>query len=246
MAEPIDASTTAVRRPGWGTLVFVGLLLSAGIVLAGFTAFHRRESKPAERDLAKEAEDYLRSRKAVPLSGPLTRLLADPDTFLVSTQAHALIGRPAPGFELSDTRGIRRKLAELRADGPVVLVFYFGYHCNHCVSQLFDLNEEIARFHELGAEVVAISADAPELTSRRFARYGAFAFPVLSDPDKEVAKAYGVYTPASDGKAESLDHATFVIDRDGIVRWAQQSDAPFNGSRTLLYEVARAAGRLPK
>jgi peroxiredoxin len=241
-SDPAGASR---RGPGLGTIAFLVLLVAAGFVLTGLAAFRSTAPPVPQRDLAKEAQDYLRARKFAPLSGPLAQLLAEPEKFLVGTQAHPLLGKPAPEFELIDTDGVPRKLAKLRADGPVVLVFYFGYHCNHCVSQLFDLNEEVARFHELGAEVVAISADAPDLTRKRYDRYGAFAFPVLSDPDKKVARAYGVYTPAESGREESLDHGTFVIGRDGVVRWAQQGDEPFNGSRTLLYEVARAEGRLP-
>jgi peroxiredoxin len=243
---PATGSASGTRSgPGRGTVAFLVLLVAAGFVLTGLAAFRSTAPPVPPRDLAKEAQDYLRARKFAPLSGPLAQLLSQPETFLVSTQAHPLLGKPAPEFELIDTDGAPRKLTSLRADGPVVLVFYFGYHCNHCVSQLFDLNEEIARFHELGAEVVAISADDPELTRKRYARYGAFGFPVLSDPDKKVARAYGVYTPAEAGREESLDHGTFVIGRDGVVRWARQGDEPFNGSRTLLFEVARAEGRLP-
>jgi peroxiredoxin len=246
MSDETELRGAPAGGPGRGTFVLLTLLFSAGVALVGFTAYRAASPEVAPKDLAQEARDYLRARKAAPLSGPLAELLSKPETFLVSTQAHSLLGRPAPEFELRDTDGVRRSLSELRAAGPVVLVFYFGYHCNHCVSQLFDLNEEIARFHELNAEVAAISADPPELTRKRYARYGVFAFPVLSDPGSAIARAYGVFTPAEKGREESLDHATFVIGQDGVIRWVQQGDTPFNGSRTLLYEVARAEGRLPK
>ena len=45
-----------------------------------------------------------------------------------------------------------------------MLVFYYGYHCNHCVKQLFGLHDDIERFRALGATVVAVSADLPETT----------------------------------------------------------------------------------
>jgi peroxiredoxin len=245
MSDSINTQNPEPRGPGRGTVAFLTLLLTAGIGLGGLAAYRAATPQPTPPDIAKDAQDYLRARKAAPLSGLLAQLLADPDTFLISTQAHPLLGKPAPEFELSDPAGVRHKLSDLRSDGPVVLVFYFGYNCNHCVSQLFDMNEEMTRFKELGTEVVAISADPPELTRQRFARYGAFSFPVLSDADKEAARAYGVFTPAAGGREESLDHGTFVISRDGVIRWARQGDEPFNGSRTLLYEAARAEGRLP-
>jgi peroxiredoxin len=227
-------------------VAFVALLVTAGAALGGLTVYRVVWPQQPPRDLVDETRDYLRARKAAPLSGPLAKLLSDPATFRVGTQAHPLLGKPAPEFELTDPYGKVHRFADLRARGPVVLVFYYGYHCPHCVSQLFDLNEEVGRFNELGTEVIAVSADPPGLTRKRYDRYGAFNFTVLSDPDKKVEQAYGVFTPAGNGEEEALDHGTFVIGQDGVVRWAQQGDTPFNGTRTLLYEAARLQGRLPE
>jgi peroxiredoxin len=224
----------------------VALLVTAGAALGGLTVYRIVWPQQPPRDLVDETMEYLRARKAAPLSGSLAKLLGDPETFRTSTQAHPLLGKPAPEFELTDPYGKRHEFADLHARGPVVLVFYYGYHCPHCVSQLFDLNEEMGWFNELGTEVVAVSADPPELTKKRMRRYGEFGFTILSDPGNKVAQAYGVYTPAATGEDESLDHGTFVIGQDGVVRWAQQSDTPFNGTRTLLYEAARLQGRLPE
>jgi peroxiredoxin len=111
---------------------------------------------------------------------------------------------------------------------------------------LFALSDDIQKFRELGAEVVAVSADPPKETRERFQQYGEFAFPVLSDPGNKVAREYGVFQPAREGREEILQHGTFVIGRDGIVAWAQCGDEPFTGNRTLLYELARLEGRLPE
>src|SRR5262249_13085079 len=129
--------------------------------------------------------------------------------------------------------------------GPVVLVFYYGYYCNHCVAQLFALHEDVKKFRELGAEVIAVSADPPELTRQRFERSGAFAFPVLADPGHKAAQRYGVFRPAAGNVPEELRHGTFVIGRDGRVHWAYRGSEPFTGNATLLYELARLEGRLP-
>lgn len=246
MSQEIEPRPATAGGPGRVTVAFVSLLLAAGAALGGLTVYRAVWPQKPARDLVDETLEYLRARKAAPLSGSLANLLSNPETFRKSTQAHPLLGKPAPEFELDDPYGGKHKLAGLRARGPVVLVFYYGYHCPHCVSQLFDLNEEMSRFRELDTEVVAVSADPPELTKKRLRRYGEFGFTVLSDPGNKVAQAYGVYKPAADGEGESLDHGTFVIDRDGSVRWAQQGDEPFNGTRTLLYEAARLQGRLPE
>jgi peroxiredoxin len=220
------------------------LLTVAGL---GLLAWILVRPGTAGEDVAREAQLYLRKHKPGPLSGSLEKLLSDaakaPDQ-LVRTQQHRLLAERAPEFALADNAGKKWQLKELLAGGPVLLVFYYGYHCNHCVSQLFDLNEDVPLFRELGACVVAISADPPELTRRRFEQYGPFAFPVLSDPGNVVAQAYRVFTPAQAGKKEDLLHGTFVIDRDGIVQWVQVGDAPFSGNQTLLYQLAKLEGRL--
>jgi peroxiredoxin len=156
------------------------------------------------------------------------------------------LARPhGPPFDLADHREQHYQLDRLLAKGPVVLVFYYGYYCNHCVGQLFALSDDIQKFRELGAEVVAVSADPPKQTRERFRQYGEFAFPILSDPGNKVCREYGVFQPAREGREEILQHGTFVLGRDGIVAWAQCGDEPFTGNKTLLYELARLEGRLP-
>jgi peroxiredoxin len=125
-------------------------------------------------------------------------------------------------------------------EGPVVLVFYYGYTCNHCVSQLFGLSKDIEKFRELGAQVVAVSADPLELTRERYEKYGAFAFPVLSDQGNAVAQKYGTFIPSpKKGEDGDLAHGTFVISRQGKIVWANRGDGPFTENRTLLVEVHR-------
>jgi peroxiredoxin len=225
-------------------------LLAAGVGFLGWSAWRQwlepgAPAAPADPDVAAAARAFLRDRKVKPLSEPLARLLADEKTERVQTQPHPLLGRPAPDFELTDPRQQVWRLRERLGRGPVVLVFYYGYYCNHCVAQLFALHDDFAKFRELGAEVVAVSADPPELTRERFRQYGAFAFPLLSDPGNKVGRVYGVYRPAAGETPEDLRHGTFVIGRDGRVHWAHCGYQPFTGNRTLLYELARLEGRLP-
>ena len=237
------------RRRGssqvWGPLLVIGAVVAA---LAGFYAW-RHFAKPAPtpaRDLAQEARDDLKSRNYKPLSAPLEALLADDGYEPVPTQSSDLLLQSAPDFTLPDTQGKDWSLAARLKEGPVVLVFYYGYHCNHCVSQLFALDKDFAKFRELGVQVVAVSADAAELTRERFKKYGTFQFPVLSDPANQIATKYGAYLPNPvAGKEGELLHGTFVLTRQGKVAWQNRGDAPFTENRTLLREAARHEGRLP-
>jgi peroxiredoxin len=236
----------------WTRPIFAlsGGLLLTGVGLLGWSVwvFNKAPAMASgseDDNIAGEARDFLRGRDVKPLSGSLERLLADASVELVKSQPHPLLGQKAPDFELIDHLHRTWRLSERLSHGPVVLIFYFGYHCNHCVGQLFAVQDDIAKFTELGVEVVAISADPPELTWDRFAKYGEFAFPVLTDPKNGVAAKYGVFIPASGIGPSVLKHGTFVIGRDGRIVWAHCGNDPFTGNVTLLHELARSEGRLP-
>lgn len=225
-------------------LLVIGLAAAGSLV--GMLLFLNKGTPP-KRDLAAEARADLERRNFRPLSEPLQALLADQEYRPIPTQTHPLLLGPAAEFTLRDVNGTDWSLARELKKGPVVLVFYYGYHCNHCVSQLFGVDKDIDKFRELGARVAAISADATELTKERFAEYGAFKFPVLSDPGNKVAEKYAVYTPsAKPGEDGDLMHGTFIISRKGQVVWTNRGDNPFTENRTLLHEIARVEGRLPK
>jgi len=255
---PATSEEPPSRGLAHGHVAFLSLLLAAGLGLAAWTGLRAWKpaasvaptSPDAPRNLAEDVRDYLRARKIQPLSGKLDMLLretrANKDRVYVRTQANALLTEPAPDFTLKATDDKSWNLQAQLKKGPVVLIFYYGYNCNHCVSQLFDVNQDVAYFRELGAEVVAISADPVETTRDRYREFGAFGFPVLSDPGNEVARKYAVFTPPPEGKkVGSLMHGTFVIDREGIVQWAYEGDEPFTGNRTLLYKLAELEDRLP-
>ena len=184
-------------------------------------------------------------RRSAPPDKWLHELADFQASFRVETQSHPLVDHAAPDFTLDDHRGQPWTLHRQLNQGPVVLVFYLGYYCNACVHHLFELNADLDRFRSLGAEVVAISADASELTRVQFERYGAFSFPVLSDPDHAVARSFGVFQTATVTEPEALLHGTFLIVRNRRVHWSQCGDTPFRNSKALLYELARLEDKLP-
>lgn len=182
-----------------------------------------------------DANAYLAATQTTKLTDALSAILADDSFRPVSTQPHSLVQQSAPHFSLHDSDNAPRSLTEW-SGRPMVLVFYYGYGCSHCVAQLFAIDKDLPLFRELGAQVIALSADTPEHTRKRFGKYGAFDFPVLSDPENGVAAAYGV------AEGERLDHGTFVINSDGKVVWAYQGGTPFLDNRTLLHVIAKTEG----
>lgn len=230
-----------VRIPYW--FLVLGL---AAVVLSAVT-WRTMRRQPAADSVDVEARTLLRSYKSGALEGDLEKLLADPKSFHVASIRHPLIGTRAPDFRLLDWQGRSVRLGQLLETGPVVLIFYYGYWCDHCVVQLFDVSEEMKWFRALGAHVVAVSADTPEETASKFQKFGRFDFDVLSDPDHRVASAYACFDPVTENTPERMFHGTFVIDRDGTIVWGDIADQPFRSTKTLLYELRslREKGAVP-
>jgi peroxiredoxin Q/BCP len=124
------------------------------------------------------------------------------------------IGDRAPDFELEDETGTARKLADFLAKGPVVLYFYPAAMTKGCTKESCHFRDLSTAFSELGAQRVGISADKVEKQQRFSTKYS-FDFPLLSDPDKSVAKAYGVRRGPG---IIPNKRATFVIGSDGLIK----------------------------
>ena len=141
----------------------------------------------------------------------------------------------APDFRLPSTEGEVR-LGEWTGKGKVVLAFYAEDGTPACASQLEGFKAEYGLIRELGASVIGISRD--DLASHRaFAgRAGGFPFPLASDADLAVGRAYGV------GDPDSRRHrrAVFVIGEDGGVLHADTHFQP--GSVPAMTAVFEALG----
>lgn len=132
------------------------------------------------------------------------------------------VGQEAPDFTLTDEAGKRVTLSSFRGERHVVLVFFPQAFSGVCTRQLTQIGGNESRFAGQGAQVIGISVD------HHFAQ-GAFAQTLglgdtrlLADfhPKGEVARRYGVYSDAY-GVAK---RATFVIDKQGVVRSAVLSE----------------------
>ena len=133
-------------------------------------------------------------------------------------------GDTAPDFELPDETGTMRKLSDLRADGPVVLFFYPAAMTAGCTQESCHFRDLAGDFAEAGAQPVGISADAVE-KQHEFSTRHSLGYPLLSDPDRTVAAAYGVKRGFS---VLPNKRATFVIDRDGTLLEVVKSEINMN------------------
>lgn len=130
----------------------------------------------------------------------------------------ASVGETAPDFTLPGTGGREYSLSSYRGQ-PVVLVFYPGDDSPVCTKQLNSYNNELSAFDNVGAQVLAVSAQ--DLNSHEdFATKYGFRFPLLADTDKAVANLYGTVGPLGFPR-----RSVFVIDAQGVVRYAHKAIA---------------------
>ena len=196
-------------------------------------------------NVRKDAEAYLEVVQSKKLTNGLAVVLAESGFTPVESQPLSLLNQAAPEFALPDVNGLEQKLSELGTGRPVVVVFYLGYGCSHCVAQLLALDKDLHYFSELDADIVAISSDSSEHTAEKYKEYGEFHFPVLADVDYAIAQKWGVYQPETDEKPEFMNHGTFIVDSHGKVIWGAQGKEPFLDNKTLLHVLAKSQGLLP-
>ena len=134
---------------------------------------------------------------------------------------NGLVGRKAPAFTLPDQDGKPVSLASLTARGPVVLYFYPKDMTPGCTVEACSFRDNSAKLRALGAQVVGVSADSPA-SHVKFIAKQSLNFPLLSDADNTVTKAYGVYKMKSlyGRQFMGIERTTFIIGRDGIVKQA--------------------------
>ena len=127
------------------------------------------------------------------------------------------IGSVAPDFELNDQNGNKVSLSSFKGKKNVVLLFIPFAFTGTCTGELCAMRDDLASFQNDNVELLALSCDSM-FTQRIWAEQEGYKFPVLSDfwPHGATAKAYGILDEA---RGCAL-RGTFVIDKEGIVRWS--------------------------
>ena len=121
-------------------------------------------------------------------------------------------GSQAPAFTLPDADGEPVTLDGLLADGPLVLYFYpadFTPGCTKEACAIRDIHDDLLAS---GLRIVGISPQDGD-SHQRFASRHTLPFPLLSDPDKTVVRAYDLDGPLGFG----VRRGTYLIDTDGVI-----------------------------
>jgi peroxiredoxin Q/BCP len=127
-------------------------------------------------------------------------------------------GKKAPAFTLASSEGGEVSLADLKGK-KVVLYFYPKDDTPGCTREACEFRDSQAALKRKGVVVLGVSADSLE-SHGKFAKKHKLNFPLLSDPDKGVAKAYGAWGEKTlyGRKFMGMIRSTFVIDGSGVVR----------------------------
>jgi len=148
------------------------------------------------------------------------------------------VGQKVPLAHARDLQGHDVALAELVSRGPLLLAFYRGGWCPYCNFEIRELTKAFPEYQKRGVLPVAVSVDKPEEVAMTNATYG-IPFPVLSDSELsfiggfhvenrvdaatlEKMKSFGIDLERHAGKSHHTIAipAIFLIDKQGIVRWA--------------------------
>lgn len=127
------------------------------------------------------------------------------------------IGTPAPDFTLPDQNGTQHSLAAYRGQ-KVVLYFYPCDNTSGCTKQACSFAERLPQFREKGAVVIGVSKDSVASHKKFEQKYG-LPFPLLSDTELSVIKAYDVWKEKTlyGKKSMGVVRSTYLIDENGII-----------------------------
>ena len=126
------------------------------------------------------------------------------------------VGQQAPDFTLVNQHGEQVTLSSYRGDKNVVLVFYPFAFSGICTGELCEIRDRLESFDNDSTVTLAVSVDS-KFVQRVFADREGYTFSLLADywPHGGVARDYGIFVE----EAGAAKRATFIIDKEGVVRW---------------------------
>ncbi|CAN5190972.1 MAG: peroxiredoxin [Nocardioides sp.] len=157
---------------------------------------------------------------------------------MVDAAVGLAVGELAPDFTLRDQFGADFTLSNHRGTKAVAIFFYPWAFSGVCTGEMTQIRDRLDEFMTFDTEVIGISCD-PMFSLRQFADTDGLNFPLLSDfwPHGAVADAYEVLDPLTGAARRS----TYVVDRDGVLRWAVHNAIPDGRDVDEILKQLRAA-----
>jgi len=138
------------------------------------------------------------------------------------------VGTKAPDFTLKTKRGEDLKdikLSDNFGKKKSVLLFFPLAFTGVCTKEMCDVSAGLSAYEKLDAAVYGISIDSP-FAQEAWAEKEKISLPLLSDLNKKVSKAYGTLLPDLIGLGSVSARAAFVIDKNGVIKYSEQTPTP--------------------
>ena len=139
----------------------------------------------------------------------------------------AAVGSKAPDFTLKNQDMQDVTLSAGFGTQNTVLAFFPAAFTSVCTKEMCALRDQLTQLNQAHAQVYGISIDTP-FTLKVFGQQNSLTFPLLSDFNKDVIKAYGVYLEDLVGLKGVAKRAVFLIDKHGIIRHVEVTATPGN------------------
>ena len=135
------------------------------------------------------------------------------------------VGTKAPTFTLKSKAADGLKDVSLAEGKNTVLLFFPAAFTGVCTQEFCDITAGLSSYSDLNAEVIGISVDSP-FAQEAWAQKEKIGITLVSDLNKETTKAYDVLFPGLAGIGDTSARAAFVIDKKGVIQYAEQTATP--------------------
>jgi peroxiredoxin len=138
------------------------------------------------------------------------------------------VGSTAPDFTLKSMGPDGLVDVSLSANAgvkPTVLLFFPLAFTGVCTQEFCDVTAGLSKYSDLNAEVIGISVDSP-FAQDAWAKKEKITITLVSDLNKEITKAYDVVFPGLAGIGDTSARAAFVIGKDGLIVYSEQTPSP--------------------
>src|SRR5256884_1662076 len=138
------------------------------------------------------------------------------------------LGSKAPDFTLKSKKSsglVDVKLSDNFGKKNTVLLFFPAAFTGVCTQEMCDISSGLNAYSGLNADVIAVSVDTP-FAQEAWAQKEKINLTLASDLNKEVTKKYDVIFPMLAGVGDTAARAAFVIDKNGIVQYSEQTPTP--------------------
>jgi peroxiredoxin len=137
-------------------------------------------------------------------------------------------GSKAPDFNLKSKQAsgvVDVKLSNHFGQKNTVLLFFPLAFTGVCTSEMCDVTAGLSAYSGMNADVIGISVDSP-FAQEAWAKQNKIGITLASDLNKTTAKAYGVLLEDLMGFGSTSARAAFVIDKNGVVQYSEQTPTP--------------------